>query len=210
MMQARLYIFDMDGTLLLHSTGLIELAKVLGTEQELIELESLFHQKIISTTQFTLQIAELWGKIDNDIANRAFAAAHKISDIARCLEHIRSKGGKSCLITMSQDIFAKQFQVYGFDFIYSTIYPPNTTGVVKILSPADKPLISRQLCEQLNFCFQQSVAFGDSLSDEPLFAQLTETIAVNATPTLKRISKYHYDGDSLWQAYQLLDHVKSV
>lgn len=204
-MKKRLYIFDMDGTLLPHSTGLIELAKQLGTEETLHQLDQLFSEKKLSTTDFTYQVAELWGEINPQIGYQAFLAASKIADIKECLEHIKSEGSTSCLITMSQDVFALNFKDYGFDYIYSTSYPPNTKGTLSILTPEDKPKITKALCNKLGLLFEDSVALGDSLSDEPLFAELTETVAVNASMALQNISKYHYNGNSILEAYKLLD-----
>jgi phosphoserine phosphatase len=47
------------------------------------------------------------------------------------------------------------------------------------------------------------VAYGDSLSDAPLFAHLTATVAVNADHHLEDLAAVGYRGGSLWEAYAL-------
>ncbi|MFC1235958.1 HAD hydrolase family protein [Vibrio sp. F74] len=139
-------------------------------------------------------ISILWGYIDPELSHKAFSNAKKIYGTSECLAIIKRNGGTSCLITMSQDIFSSHFKKYGFYFVFSSTYPPNTSGDIKTLTPNDKPIIPRNLCKIKNLKFEESIAFGDSLSDEPLFSLLTETIAINATETLKNISKYSYEG----------------
>lgn len=200
----RLYIFDMDGTILPESTGLLELAKKLGTETQLFELEKQFSERRITTYQFTDLISKLWGEIDKNVSFSAFQDAKKIDHISECLAEIKGRGSVSCLITMSQDVFASHFSIYGFDHIFSSTYPPHSDEYFKILSPEDKPLIAMDLCNKYNLDFDECIAFGDSLSDEPLFSKLTETIAVNASPELKKISKYNYSGNSILEAYRMI------
>jgi phosphoserine phosphatase len=201
---ARLFIFDMDGTLISGSTGLLELAKLFKSESELSRMEELYSSRTLSTREFTEAVGQLWGEIPLADGQRAFASAPKIGGIAECLATIKANGHISCLITMSQDVFAQHFRIYGFDYIASTTYPPNTRGPITILEPEDKRRISREICAAHRLDYSRSVAFGDSLSDEPLFSDLTETVAVNATPSLQRISKYNYSGDSILEAYSLL------
>lgn len=200
----RLFIFDMDGTILPKSTGLIELSKQLGTEKKLFELEALFSKRKLDTFEFTNLISEMWGEIDPNTSLQAFNNATKLSDISKCLEEIKKRGDISCLITMSQDVFANNFLSFGFDHVFSTTYPPNTQCKPKILTPEDKPLIAKEICQKYGMNFMDSVAFGDSLSDEPLFNQLTETVAVNASSALREMSKYSYIGDSILEAYKLV------
>ena len=202
---SRLFIFDMDGTLLPGSTGLLELARLFNTETELYEMERLYSTRQLTTQEFTKAVGKLWGKVALEESRRAFDAARKIDGIVECLAAIKAKGHVSCLITMSQDIFARHFKASGFDYVVSTTYPPNTDGSVTILEPDDKCRIAQEICASHQLNYLRSVAFGDSLSDEPLFADLTETVAVNATPELRSLSKYIYTGTSILDAYHLLD-----
>ena len=51
-MKNRLYIFDMDGTLLINTTGVIELAKILGTKKNHLNLKN--HSKTMHYPQRSL------------------------------------------------------------------------------------------------------------------------------------------------------------
>jgi phosphoserine phosphatase len=204
--QVRLFIFDMDGTLLPGTTGLLELAKILGAQDSLREMEERYSRKLLNTRDFTHALGALWGKVSVADSKRAFEAAPKLDGIAECLQELKGLGHISCLITMSQDIFAQHFKSYGFDYIASTTYPANTEGPVTILEPEDKRRIAKEICASHQLDYRQSVAFGDSLSDEPLFTDLINTVAVNATPGLQRISKHVYQGMSLMDAYRLVNH----
>jgi phosphoserine phosphatase len=46
------------------------------------------------------------------------------------------------------------------------------------------------------------VAYGDSASDVPLFGWLRHSVAVNATPQLRRLAAVAVDGTDLRPAYQ--------
>lgn len=200
----RLFIFDMDGTLLPGSTGLLELAKLFNTTEELIEMEKAYSRGLFTTREFTYAVSAMWGKISDSDARSAFDAAAKIDGIRDCLKAISQDGNLSCLITMSQDVFARHFNEYGFDYIFSTTYPPHTTGDPTILVPADKRRLSQKLCQRHSLDYTKSVAFGDSISDEFLFDDLEETVAVNASSNIRRISKYVYNGSSILDAYRLV------
>ena len=45
------------------------------------------------------------------------------------------------------------------------------------------------------------MAYGDSMSDQPLFAALDNTVAVNADPALETAARVTYRGDDLRDAY---------
>jgi phosphoserine phosphatase len=45
------------------------------------------------------------------------------------------------------------------------------------------------------------VAFGDSMSDYPLFQELVHTVSINGDETLKSLARYHYEGSDLHEAF---------
>jgi phosphoserine phosphatase len=62
------------------------------------------------------------------------------------------------------------------------------------------------------FCGRSSidtVAFGDSGSDIPLFRRLRYTVAVNASPALRSIAA-SYDGNDLMEAFELVPQVLTM
>ncbi len=204
----RLFIFDMDGTLIPNTTASIEISRVTKTQEKLLALEEKFASGIIDTKEFAVAIYKLWGYLDDKIVKKAFENANKIKNIDKVIENISKLGNKSCIITMSPDFFADFFWDYGFDYIYASRFPKNhqesfdTSG---ILCPEDKRIIAIELCQKLGFQFEESVAFGDSMSDFYIFNELKYTVSVNGNNNLCRFSRYHYEGTDLMEAYSLLE-----
>lgn len=200
----RLFVFDMDGTLLIRTTACIEIAKISGTFDQLHLLEHQFASGDIDAFCFAQKIGALWGIVDDQIIRTAFDATPKLANIKAVTSLIRRGGGKSCLITMSPDFYANLFYEYGFDFIGASQFPRSATEQVKrehILNPKDKAKIVEQWCNELGFELNKCVAFGDSMSDYLLFKELEHTVAVNGDSTLRGLARYQYDGADLQDAF---------
>jgi phosphoserine phosphatase len=200
----RLFVFDMDGTLLIKTTACLEIAKVSGTLDQLHILEQKFAIGEMDAFDFARNIGALWGMIDEKIIKAAFDATPKLDNIKAVTALIRRGGGKSCLITMSPDFYANLFHEYGFDFIGASQFPKSSHEEItqeNILNPKDKATIVRQWCNQLGLKLDQCVAFGDSRSDYLLFRELEHTVSINGDSTLKDLARYHYDGLDLQEAF---------
>ena len=203
----RLFIFDMDGTLLVRTTACIEIAKISGTLEQLHLLEQQFAAGEIDAFCFAQNIGALWGMLDRQVVQKAFDATPKLDNIKAVTSLVRRGGGKSCLITMSPDFYADLFYEYGFDFIAASRFPRSPDENVRrehILNPADKSAIVRAWCERLGFDRQHCVAFGDSMSDYPLFKELEHTVSINGDPALRELARYHYEGSDLHDAFLLV------
>lgn len=203
-MANRLFVFDMDGTLLVRTTACIEIAKVSGTLDQLHILERKFAAGEMDAFCFAQNIGVLWGMVDEQVVRTAFEATPKLANIKAVTTLIRRGGGKSCLITMSPDFYANLFYEYGFDFIGASQFPRTSNEDVKredILSPKDKATIVRRWCSQLGFDLSKCVAFGDSMSDYLLFKELEHTVSINSDATLRDSARYHYEGLDLHDAF---------
>jgi phosphoserine phosphatase len=229
-----LFVFDMDGTLLIRTTACIEIAKVSGTLDELHILEQRFAAGEIDAFCFAQNIGALWGMVDERVVRAAFEelaqngarretvpgrfdgarrtlcafeATPKLNNIKAVTTLIRRAGGKSGLITMSPDFYAKLFYEYGFDFIAASQFPRSSHEEVKrehILSPQDKATIVQGWCRRLGFELNQCVAFGDSMSDYLLFKELEHTVSINGDATLRDLARYHYEGSDLQEALLII------
>ena len=200
----RLFVFDMDGTLLIRTTACIEIAKVSGTLDQLHILEQKFAIGEIDAFCFAQNIGALWGMVDEQVVRTAFEATPKLANIRAVTTLIRRGGGKSCLITMSPDFYANLFYEYGFDFIGASQFPRSSNEEVKresILSPKDKATIVRGWCNRLGFELNKCVAFGDSMSDYLLFKELEHTVSINGDSTLRDLARYQYEGLDLHDAF---------
>jgi phosphoserine phosphatase len=202
----RLFIFDMDGTLLVQTTASLEIAKATGTLDQLHALENSFADGQIDAFRFAQEITALWGIIDKQCIRKAFETSPKLKNIRSVTSLINRGGGKSCLITMSPDFFADHFYEFGFDFIEASRFPECSTSEVireQILTPQDKAVIAKRLCNELGFELKNCVAFGDSMSDYLLFKELQHTVSVNGDPTLRGLARYQYHGTDLHDALLL-------
>jgi len=200
----RLFVFDMDGTLLIETTACLELAKAAGTLEQLHTLEKQFADGEIDAFGFAKQIGALWGMLDERIVRTAFEETPKLEKIMDVTALIRRGGGASCLITMSPDFYAHLFYDYGFDFIGASAFPKSLDEDIqpeKILNPKDKAVLVQKWCTQLGLEMNRCVAFGDSMSDYLLFKELEHTVAVNGDSTLRTLARYRYDGSDLHDAF---------
>ncbi len=68
----RLFVFDMDGTLLVKTAACIEIAKAAGTLDQLHVLEKQFATGEIDAFRFAQEIAALWGVLEESTVRTAF------------------------------------------------------------------------------------------------------------------------------------------
>jgi phosphoserine phosphatase len=108
---------------------------------------------------------------------------------------------------MSPDFFARHLLDVGFDDVVASRFPAlpfrDALDPGGILTPGDKVRIVDELCERHGLPRSRCVAYGDSISDAPLFRQLTNTVAVNADHHLAELAAVSYRGDDLAGAYSL-------
>jgi phosphoserine phosphatase len=78
----RLFVFDMDGTLLIRTTACIEIAKVSGTLDHLHILEQQFAAGEMDAFSFAQSVGGLWGVVDEQLVRTAFEAP-KLANIKK-------------------------------------------------------------------------------------------------------------------------------
>lgn len=204
---SRLHIFDMDGTLLQGTTASLEIARRLGCLPQLHQLEAAFAAGTLDTRGFAAAICHLWHELTPEIAAEAFTQAQWISGLEEVFADIRRRGESSAVITMSPDFFASRLTALGADEVVASGFPSLPFRVLpdpgKILTPADKIKAVDRIRTAQGLDRDACVAYGDSGSDIPLFQELSHTVAVNATDSLRVFARYHYDGNDLRAAYQL-------
>jgi phosphoserine phosphatase len=200
-----LHIFDMDGTLLSGTTASLQIAAAHGTEFELRALEARFTAGNLDTVGFAAAIHGLWASLTPEIVAAAVEGGTWLTGIAEVTADIRARGERSAVITMSPDFFADHLYARGFDTVVASRFPalPFRTPIdpAAILTPADKVHITEELRRGLPL--SRCVAYGDSLSDAPLFDHITATVAVNADHHLENRAAASYRGRSLLEAYAL-------
>lgn len=197
----------MDGTLLEGTTASLQIARHLGSTEQLVELEARFAAREVDTRGFAAAIHELWRDLTPLAVADAFAASPWLTGIPEVCADIRERGERSVVITMSPDFFARHLLGLGFDEVAASRFPAlpfvQPLDPANILTPGDKVRIVEEMCSRYGLSRSRCVAYGDSMSDAPLFRQLTKTVAVNADHHLAELATLSYCGNDLAGAYAL-------
>ncbi|MDT0308085.1 HAD-IB family phosphatase [Streptomyces sp. DSM 44917] len=206
----RLHVFDMDGTLLRGTSANLQVARHLGTEAELGAMEAGFAAGEMDTVAFSTALHALWrGRLTPAGVAAAFAASPWLNGIEEVCADIRRRGERSVVITMSPDFFARHLLPLGFDDVVASRFPAppfaEPLDPAHVLTPEDKVRVVEELCAAhgLGPAPEGAVAYGDSLSDAPLFRLLRHTVAVNADHHLADLAAVRYRGADLAAAYRL-------
>jgi phosphoserine phosphatase len=197
----------MDGTLLRGTTASLEIARRLDRLPELLGLEEAFAAGALDTRGFAAQVCRLWRGLTSTVVADIFAAGPWIGGLTDVFADIRRRGEHSAVVTMSPDFFADRLLGHGAGEVIASRFPPLPLRAAPdpagILTPEDKVTAVERMRTALALDQDACVAYGDSGSDIPLFRTLRHTMAINATPILRGIARYHYDGDDLRDAYRL-------
>jgi phosphoserine phosphatase len=200
-----LHVFDMDGTLLRGTSAAIEISRRVGRLEPLAELERGFATEEITAAEFAFATRELWHDLTEDLVAEVVADAPWIEGIDDVCRDIAERGERSMLITMSPNFFADHLGTRGINVVQASRWPglPFAAPVDPsgILSPADKVRLAEEERAVHGLPRRSCVAYGDSMSDLPLFAVLENTVAVNADSELERAARVAYRGEDLREAY---------
>ena len=202
-----LHVFDMDGTLLRGTTASLQIARHLGCTQELAGLEARFAAGQLDTRGFAAVIHELWRGLTRQAVADVVLGSPWLNGIQDVCADIRQRGERSVVITMSPDFFARHLLAFGFDDVAASLFPAlpfrEPLDPAGILTPGDKVRIVDEIRERHGLPRSRCVAYGDSMSDAPLFRHLPKTVAVNSDHHLAELASLSYRGDSLAGAYAL-------
>ncbi|GAB3978238.1 hypothetical protein GCM10029978_070360 [Actinoallomurus acanthiterrae] len=202
-----LHVFDMDGTLLEGTTASLQIARRLGSTAELVELEARFAAGEIDTRGFSAAVHRMWRDLTPSAVADAFASSPWLTGIREVCADIRERGERSMVITMSPDFFARHLLELGFDEVVASRFPAlplvEPLDPANVLTPDDKVRIVEEICERAGLAHSRCVAYGDSMSDAPLFRRLAKTVAVNADHHLADLAVLSYRGNDLTEAYAL-------
>lgn len=202
-----LHVFDMDGTLLRGTSASQRIAAVHGSEEQLLALEERFAAGQIDTRQFGVSIHGFWTGLSSAMVASAFAGSPWMNGIDEVCADIRDRGEHSAVITMSPDFFANHLSAYGFDTVVASRFPPLPFAAPvdpeAILTPQHKVDVVDRLLSRYGLDPSRCVAYGDSMSDAPLFRHLSATVAINADRHLAGLAAAEYRGDDLLSAYRL-------
>jgi phosphoserine phosphatase len=184
----RAHFFDMDGTLLQGTTASLLVAATLGKDAFLHSIERRFSAGAMSAVDFARTLHAEWGLVPASVARAAFDAAPLLMHIDDVVGDIHARGELACLITMSPDYFAEHFLDFGFDAVFASRFPRDEDTPfddAAILHPVDKPRLAAEFCREHGSGLAGAVAYGDSMSDVPLFDAVGFRISINGDHHLR-------------------------
>ncbi len=197
----------MDGTLLPGTTASLEIARQVGGQDWLHALELDFRQGLLDTKGFAAALHAGWTGLTPQVVLAAFETAPELRRIRATVEALHERGDHAAVLSMSPDFFVSHFTAYGFDRAIGSRFPAlpfrRALDHDGILTFEDKPRLVTELCHRLGTDPARVVAYGDSQSDVPLFGRAAVSVAVNADHHAARMASVSYDGDDLYEAYQL-------
>lgn len=200
---SRLHIFDMDGTIL-EGSACVHISDHLGCLNEIRVIEEAWGRGEVGHVEFYELCLPLWSELSADDVTTVFDRSPWRKNVSTVFKDISARGEFSAVITLSPMFFAERLLNWGAGSAHGAeIGPGRVLDPTLVLTPEDKVRIVRQLLEQYGLNDAECVAYGDSASDIPLFEMLPKTVAINGSARLKAIASAHYDGDDIWQAYQL-------
>ena len=199
----RLHIFDMDGTLLTGSACL-EISKFVGQIEAVNDIEQRWGRGEVGHVEFYELCIPLWQGLTSDDVDEVFLNTPWLGGVPRVFADIAARGERSAVISLSPQFFVDRLLDWGLASAHGAGVEAGV-GVdpALVLTPASKVAILEDLLTQYDLADHDTVAYGDSSSDMPLFARLTNTVSVNGTESLRAQAARHYEGSDLWSAYEL-------
>lgn len=199
---SKLHIFDMDGTLL-RGSACVELSRQIGQLEAVNSIEERWSRGEIGHFDFWVECLPLWAGLDDAAIDATFAATPWIRDIEAVWADIADRGEQSAVITQSPQFFADRLLAWGVGSAHGAgVLAGVAPEPEMVITPEGKVPIALDLMKRHGATPAECVAYGDSTSDVPLFRVLPNTVAVNASPSLREVAAVVYDGDSLWGAYE--------
>lgn len=199
----KLHIFDMDGTLLAGSACL-ELSRRAGHIDAVEEMEERWGRGQLGHVEFYELLLPLWAELGEDDIEEVFAETAWLEGIEEVWRDIDARGERSIVITMSPWFFAEKLRGLGLHEAYGAdVLAGGEVVPERVLTPEMKVYIATEVLERLGLGSADTVAYGDSSSDLPLFEILDNTVSVNGSETLAEHAAVAYRGNDLREAYAL-------
>ncbi|HEY6307886.1 MAG TPA: HAD family phosphatase [Candidatus Angelobacter sp.] len=182
----KLVSFDLDGTLLRHTTALVFLAKQMGHEPTLQELERRFLSHEISNSVVAERSANFFAGTTKEVIWKWLGNAPWIPGLESTVRTLKASGCQVLIGTITWKFVAEFLQsLYPFDAISGTemeeVGGRLTGRIRRYFDEHDKLAFVEKHCAEQGLSLHDCVAVGDSRSDIPLFKRVGLAIALNAT-----------------------------
>lgn len=199
---SKLHIFDMDGTLL-RGSACLDISRHMGHIEAVMEMEERWSVGGVGHVEFYEYLLPLWKGLTEQDVDEVFAATDWLDGVEEVWRDIARRGEHSAVITLSPQFFADRLLEWGLGSAHGAgVFADVAPDPQHVLTPELKVQVARELMERHGVDEDQCVAYGDSASDIPLFAELKNTVAVNGTDRLRDVAAVSYVGHDLREAYQ--------
>lgn len=198
---SRLHVFDMDGTLL-KGSACLHISEHVGKLPEVNLIEEAWGRGEVGHVEFYELCLPLWRDMGPADVDEIFTKAPWRKNIRKVFGDIAARGEYSAVITLSPLFFAAKLLQWGATTAHGAeVQSGELPDPQRVLTPHSKMAIVHALMLQYGVSASRCVAYGDSASDIPLFETLSNTVAVNASAALRKLSAASYDGEDMWEAY---------
>ncbi len=186
----RLVAFDLDGTLIPGTTVSLSLARHLGYEAELEELERQFRDGEIGNSVIADFEAERLRGLPVAEFEEVIGRIPLIQGLSETVEALKSDGITAFIATITCSFAPRVYQRrFGFDGYCGTEVGEadgRLTGeVIRYCDEFDKLDYVKAECARRGLEARHCAALGDSRSDIPLFHWAGRSMAINASPAAR-------------------------
>lgn len=203
----KLVVFDMDGTLVYHTTSMIQLTRFMHDSDIMEIIEHKYRNSILSYREVVDISAVLLKGLSLLDGQKVYRKISKISNIKQVVEKLHSAGIPCILLTNGPSFMAEFFkQEFNFDSVSGTgiqFKRGKCTGKVKRYFEGKAEFV-KNYCKKHHIPLSSVIAIGDSISDAELFGVLGKSIAINYDHNLEGKASYYLKTKDLRQVLQFI------
>ena len=200
---SKLHIFDMDGTLL-RGSACLDISRHLGQIEAVNDIEARWALGGVGHVEFYELCLPLWEGLTDADVDTVFAGSGWLDGVQDVWRDIERRGEHSAVITLSPQFFADRLLAWGVGSAHGAgVQAGVMPDPERVMTPAMKLTVAEGLMERYGVGDEDCVAYGDSSSDEPLFARLPNTVSVNGSESLRAAAARSYEGSDLRGAYRV-------
>jgi phosphoserine phosphatase len=204
-----LAFFDLDGTLLRGTSVSVVLARWLGRDGELDELERAYRAGRISNREIAETSAPWFRGTTIEQVAEVLAGSTWIDGIDETVDALRGAGTIPVLATVTWEFAARAVaERYGFAAFCGTRMGDDagvlSGAVAEHFDAEHKAEFVRACCAEHQVDPRDAAAIGDSRSDLPMFGCVGFAVALNADAQARAAAGAHVDTDDLRDVVPLL------
>lgn len=214
-MKWKLACFDLDGTLVRHTSTGQHIAEKLGHAVAMSEIERKYVEGLATNADVAALDGQYYKGLTKADISKILDDIPVINDIARTVDWLKEKGISSVVCTIAWKFVGEVFaERYGFIASSGPTLKIDQNGVFtgevgSDFTEHDKPVFVSSLCHNLQISISDVFHIGDSRSDIPLFGAVGFSVALNANQQAKEKANIALETDSLFDVLHVIPGLKS-